>query len=251
MNSCERGIRGDSISPVRSCSLVKGTSDLVTSADQPDTFPTVYSTSDGIDLSGAEIGATALANLLSDSTLRPLNAFGASAILLGFGILVGLLARLLRGTHAVAIVTAVGAAYYGLAQVVFTQNALLLPVAIPLLVELPLALFVGVFSRYRDIRTQVAREIDPNAPLETRMAVCLATDITNYTRISAGTNPNELAPVLSEYYDMLRTIVAQTPRHHFRACRGQYGLRVGRVNDEDWIRRSQRQWINSSRALQC
>jgi adenylate cyclase len=185
----------------------EGASEFVTSADQPDTFRTVYSTSEGFDLSGAEIGATALANLLTDRVLRPINALGASAILLGLGIVVGMLARLLPGIYAVPIVLAVSAAYYGSAQFLFSRHALLIPVVIPLLVQFPLALFVGVFSRYRDIRKQIPLEIDPNAPLEEFQGVCLATDIHGYTSLSERMEEKELASLLSEYYDTLRAAV--------------------------------------------
>ncbi len=132
----------------------EGASGFVTSAEQPDTYPTVYSTSEGVDLSGAEIGATALANLLTDRVLRPVSVIRSLAILLGVGIVVGILTRLLPGVYAAAIVTAVGAAYCGLAQFLFADHARLIPVAIPVLVQLPLALFVGIYSRYRDIRKQ-------------------------------------------------------------------------------------------------
>jgi adenylate cyclase len=192
----------------------------VTSAEQPDTFRTVYSTSDGVDLSGAEIGATAFANLLADRVLRPVSALGAFAVLVGFGIFVGVLTRLLPGIYAVAITAAVGSAYYGSAQFLFTQHMLLIPLAIPVLVQLPLALFVGVLSRYRDIRKQVPIEIDPNAPLEEFQGVCLATDVTGYTRVAEAMKPNELAPLLDEYYDMLRGLVAR-----------RRGLTWGRAGD--------------------
>ncbi len=73
-------------------------SSFVTSAEQQgDTYVTVYSTADGIDLSGAEIGATAFANLLSGRMLRPTGAGMSLAVLLVFGTLVGVLARLLPG----------------------------------------------------------------------------------------------------------------------------------------------------------
>lgn len=198
----------------------EGASEFVTSAEQPDTYRTVYSTSDGVDLSGAEIGATAFANLLADRVLRPVNAIGSFAILLGFGIFVGILTRLLPATYAVAIVTAIGVAYYGSAQFLFTQHTLLIPVAIPVLVQLPLALFVGVLSRYRDIRKQVPIEIDPNAPLEEFQGVCLATDVKGFTRVAEAMKPNELAPLLDEYYDMLRGLVVR-----------RRGLTWGRAGD--------------------
>ena len=182
----------------------EGASELVTSAEQPDTFRTVYSTREGFDLSGSEIGATALANLLTDRALRPINALGASAILLGLGMVVGILARLLPGIYAVPIGLFVSAAYYGSAQFLFSRHALLVPVVIPLLVQFPLALFVGVFSRYRDIRKQIPMELDPSAPLEEFQGVCLVTDIEGYTRLNQVIEPKELAPLLHEYYEMLR-----------------------------------------------
>ncbi len=43
---------------------------LLTSATQTDSYPTVFSTSEGANLSGAEIGATAFANLLTNQTLH-------------------------------------------------------------------------------------------------------------------------------------------------------------------------------------
>ena len=55
---------------------------LVTSATQTDSYPTVFSTSEGVDLSGAEIGATAFANLLTNRTLTPTSPLTSLVIVL-------------------------------------------------------------------------------------------------------------------------------------------------------------------------
>ena len=185
----------------------ESTSSFVTSAEQGDTFVTVYSTADGIDLSGAEIGATAFANLLSGRMLRPVGAWTWLAVLLLFGTLVGVLARLLPGAYATALAFALGAFGAALAQYLFTAHSLLVPLAVPLLVQLPLGLFIGVLSRYLDIRKQVPIEVDPYARQQLFLGVCLATDVAGYTSLAEHLNRDELHDLLNDYHEMLRRLV--------------------------------------------
>lgn len=182
-------------------------SPFVTSTDQSDTYATVYSTADGINLSGAEIGATAVANLLSGSVLRPVGVWTSLAVLLVFGTLVGLVARLLPGIHALTVALALGAAGAALAQYLFTAHAALVPIAVPLLVQLPFGLFIGVLSRYRAIRKQVPIEVDPYAHQQLFRGVCLATDVAGYTSLAEHLTRDELHDLMNEYHDMLRRLV--------------------------------------------
>lgn len=182
-------------------------STLLTSAEQADTYPTVYSTAEGVDLSGVEIGATAFANLLTDRTLRPVGPLTSIGALLTFGGLVGFLARVLPGMHATAITIALGAAGVGLAQFLFTAHSLLVPLAVPVLFQLPVALFVGLRSHYRDIRRQVPIEVDPHARQQRFRGVCLTTDVKGYTTLAERLNPDELHALLNEYHEMLRRLV--------------------------------------------
>jgi adenylate cyclase len=181
-------------------------SSLMTSAEQTDTHPTVYSTADGVDLSGAEISATAFANLLTDRTLRPVSSWTAIGALFAFGGLVGFLARVLPGMQAAAVTIALAAAGAALAQFLFTAHARLVPLATPLLVQLPLALFVGLLLRYRDIRRQVPMELDPHAPPEFSSGVCLVTDVVGYSRVAERVTSEELRTLLDEYFRMLQRI---------------------------------------------
>ena len=175
----------------------EGASEFLSNADQRDTYRTDYS-DDGVDLSGAEIAATAFANLLTNRTLRRV-PFGAEAgILICFGLVAAVLARMLPAFYAAGAILALGCAQYALAQYLFTQRAILVPIGIPLLVQAPASLFAAVFFRYRDLRTQVPREVDPGAPPELVQGVCLATDIENYVTASAKMEPRDLAMLMSE-----------------------------------------------------
>jgi adenylate cyclase len=185
----------------------EGASQFVTSAEQPDTFRTIYSTREGFDLSGSEIGATALANLLTGRVLQPTSALRSSIILLGLGILLGILTRILPGIYAVPIVAAVAALYYGTTQFLFSRHALLIPLVIPVLFQLPLALFAGIFARYRDLTKLIRVEIDPNAPMVQSQGVCLHTDIEGYTQLSETSELRAFSSELREYYGMLRDTV--------------------------------------------
>lgn len=197
----------------------EGASELLSSADQRDTYRTVYS-NNGADLSGAEIAATAFANLLTNWTLRRVPFRTEAGILICFAFLAAVLARVLPALHAAAAIVALGCAHYALAQYLFTEHAVLVPMGIPLLVQVPLSLFAAVLFRYRDVRRQVPREVDPSAPPDLVQGVCLSTDIENYVTASAGMEPGDLALLMSEYYETISKIVTR-----------RRGLMMGRAAD--------------------
>ncbi len=118
--------------------------ELVKNTEQGDVFRTVYSAGGGRDLSGAEIAATAFANLLTDRGLHPIGSGLQIAALVCIGLTTGLVFRLLPGRYAILATAAVGAAYWALVQYQFTTHARLLPLAVPLVGQLPLALFLAV-----------------------------------------------------------------------------------------------------------
>jgi adenylate cyclase len=197
----------------------EGASGPLRSADQRDTYRTVYS-EDGVDLSGVEVAATAFANLLENRTLRPVSRLAEVGTLVVVGVVASLLARAFPGLYAAAAIVGLAVAHYALAQYLFTRQALLVPVAVPLLIQGPLALFGGVLLRYRDVRKQVAREVEPGAPADVMEGVCLATDIENYAAASAGMVPGDLALLMNDYYDTVTRVVT-----------ARRGLMMGRAGD--------------------
>ncbi len=190
---------------------------------QPDRFYTVYTNDEGVDLSGVEIAATAFANLLDDRSVHPLPTLQALAVPLAFGLIAGLMLYLLPALAAVPLALAMSAAYgYG-ALALFTQQDLWLPLATPLLVQLPLALFIGLLAQYLSERAKKTRarqaislylpahlardftekNLDSRALDRVTYSVCFASDMAGFTSIAEKLKPKELADFLNDYFESL------------------------------------------------
>ena len=190
---------------------------------QPDRFYTVYTREDGVDLSGVEIAATAFANLLTDRSISALNAWPSVGVLLGFGFVLGAFAFHLPALAGVPLVFMLAAAYAYTALQAFSAHAVLLPFAIPLLVQAPLALFLGLLGQYMLERRrgqrisaainyylpeEIVRDLANNRLDESKLnqvvyATCLATDMAGFSTIAEQLPPRELASFLNEYFEIL------------------------------------------------
>jgi adenylate cyclase len=202
-----------------------GLSDLNNPHD--DDFPTVFSRADGVDLAGVEIAATAFANLLDRRVLEPVPPWTAVAWLGLFGCAIGLIARRLPAAIAVPAALLSAILLYSGAQIAFARDQLWLPVSIPLLIQLPLGMFVGLLLQYRDARRaranisrgmqyylpdKVARgfaeaAVDPSTLKEHVFAVCMVTDASRFTTLAEGMTPKELSAVLDQYFAILFGVV--------------------------------------------
>jgi adenylate cyclase len=199
-----------------------GYSDLY-EPDQPDRFYTVFTGADGIDLSGVEIMATAFANLLRDDALRQPSPAVTAALLFGFGFTVGSGIYLLPAILAVPLAVVFAALYWVGAQWSFNEANLWVPVATPTLVQLPIALLVGLMAQYllkrrqelqmsRAISLYVPKEIirdlteggvNPDSVNKVVYATCLATDMSGFSTIAENKSPKELATFMNAYFDAL------------------------------------------------
>jgi adenylate cyclase len=206
-----------------------GYSDLF-NPDQPDRFYTVFTRDDGIDLSGVEIMATAFANLLTNQSLRASDAAMTFTIVSSFGFAVGLTCFVLSSTIAVPLTLLLSIAYAAVAQWAFNESALWLPLATPMLVQLPLGLLLGLMSQYligrrRQLRMSRAigyylpeslvkdlteREVDPGSVNRIVYGTCLATDMSGFTSIAETMPPDQLAGFMNTYFDAM----ARTLRNH-------------------------------------
>jgi adenylate cyclase len=202
--------------------VLVGYSDLY-DPDQPDRFYTSFTGKDGVDLSGVEIMATAYANLLSGRTLQPSNPMIAALTVLAFGLVAGLLAYLLPATVAVPVVLAFTALYAGLLQWRFNEADLWLPLAIPALAQLPVALLIGLMGQYllkrrkeeqmtrairyylpdNLVRDLAERQVDPTTLNRVVFGTCLATDMSDFIALAETKSPQELAVFMNEYFDAL------------------------------------------------
>jgi adenylate cyclase len=193
-----------------------------------DDYHTVFSGADGLQLSGVEIGATAFANLLEDSALRPLDPLRRLALLFGWGFVLALVALRWRVSRIAVLLTLGCGGYLVIAAWLFLRCQLWLPLVTPLLVQLPLLLLSSAVLRYLAASVQRERmrhafsHFIPSSMVEqlagqTRAidaasalcdGVCLATDAARYTSLAETMEPVALTVLMNRYYAILFAPVA-------------------------------------------
>lgn len=199
-----------------------GYSDLYDSS-QPDVFYTVFSTDEGVDLSGVEIAATAFANLTSGRVLEPTSVGLTILTLLLFGGLLGAGVYLMPALISVPLAVIITVSYIVGAQYFFNNANIWLPLATPVLVQFPMAIFIGLLAQYlfgRKQEQQLTKAIsyylpedvigsltedglDPEALNKTVYATCFATDMKGFTSISETMPPKQLATFMNDYFEVL------------------------------------------------
>ena len=190
---------------------------------QVDRFYTVFTDENSIDLSGVEIAATAFGNLLLDESINDPDALTTLAVLFCFGLVITLVTYysppILGVPASIAIV--IGFGYF--AQTQFNESQLWLPLATPVLLQFPLAMFTGLMAQYMQQRHKVkhiSEAISLYVPAEVSRALtgselgsesinqvtfstCLATDMQGFSTIAEHLSPGELAVFLNDYFDTL------------------------------------------------
>jgi len=191
------------------------------SASQADSYDTVYSSLNGINATGAEIGATAVADLAERaSPYRP----GLVALTEIIVIALALAAAASAGRIVLLIGAgaAVSAATLAVAWYAFLTEHWLLPVATPILFQIPAGVLTAAWClrgeerRQRQRMAGAARQYLPEevvrslasgplrgpSPLagEVRYAVCLASDIEGFTTLSERLPPQTVQTLLNQYF---------------------------------------------------
>ena len=192
-------------------------------AEQVGGFRTVFSGSDGQDLSSVELAATVFSNLLEGSSIEMINPRLQLLLLFAWGLLVGIAARLFTVTRAVAAVCALAALYFGVAYYQFKANTLWIPVFVPLLTQAPLAVtgaivwhYLGVKKEREDVRKamgfylpddvidHMVRNIsDFKDKSEVVHGTVLFADAEKYSTLSETMEPAELKAFMNRYYEVL------------------------------------------------
>lgn len=198
--------------------------------EQADAFYTVFTDpQSGLDLSGVEIGATALSNLLDNSIIRASGAGTDILVLLSWGILLGLGLRMLPGHYVFPGAIVCSAGYGWLVYQQFAFHYDWYPLAIPLLIQAPLAVVASLIWKYHDVqheRRNIRRAFGYHLPIKVvdQLArgmdhitaagqhvhgIVLATDAAQYTRLSEQMAPAELRDLMNRYYEALFTPIRQ------------------------------------------
>lgn len=194
---------------------------------QVDVFKTPFSRDDGVDLSGVELCATALSNLIDGSSLRRAPELVAVAFASLWAALLTLPWKRCRPPAAFAWTLLLCGAY-GMGVYLAFGRGLWLPVVIPLGVAPLVGAAVGLLWQHGAMRrSQAELETAVGLGLTRRSlgrlsivlggrlngcrlnAVCLATDIEGYTRLAESLEPEATRDLLNRYFARFVPIVEE------------------------------------------
>jgi adenylate cyclase len=188
--------------------------------EQKDSYYTVFSREDGVDINGVELAATAFANLLEQRAVRW--QYGpALAIVLAWGFALGIIARGLPTPRAAALIIALALVYSMIAYRQFSAYGAWMPIVVPLLLQAPAAFAAGALAQFRQLEREkdnirrvmgqflpepivdeFARDI-ARLPGDSHVmsGICLATDIAGYTTVAEPLQPSDLHSVMHAYFE--------------------------------------------------
>lgn len=186
---------------------------------------TVFSKANNENISPIELAATAVANLVDNTWIKPLTPEQQFFLILGWWCLIAGVCRFFSYRVAVTLVSLLSAAYLALACFEFSTAFIWIPVFIPILLQTPLALMGASLSRFlkskkehrktneifshyipKDVVDKVTTQSNMESMLhfgELMQGVCMATDAGQYTTLSETLNPLELNLLMNHYYGVM------------------------------------------------
>ncbi|UCD34577.1 MAG: adenylate/guanylate cyclase domain-containing protein [Nitrospiraceae bacterium] len=178
-----------------------GLSEIMESEKRNDSFSTVFSLPNGVDISGVEIAATAFANILEDRPLQPLSRGLQFTIIFFWGFFAGIVMdRLVPSVLSprevllpLASICGAGLVYALAARQAFADWDIWCPLSVPLL-QAPLAFFGAA----------VMRTIDRE---RTGYGIYLYTDVRDFTSLSENMDPHSLKNLMGGYFSLLSGII--------------------------------------------
>jgi adenylate cyclase len=196
-------------------------------AEQVGGFQTVFSGPEGDDLSSVELAATVFSNLLEGSSIEMISPRSQLFLLLAWGMLVGIVCRLLAMTRASIVVTALAAVYFGAAYYQFKVNYQWLPLFAPLLIQAPAALTCAIVTHYLGIKKEredvrkamgyylpddvidhMVRNIaDFKEKSDVVHGTVLFADAEKYSTLAESMEPAALKTFMNRFYEVLFTPV--------------------------------------------
>ena len=209
-------------SDIRGKAVFIGLSELFR-PEQKDGFYTVFSGTNGVDLSGVEIAATAFANILEDRPVRPLTLSGKVGVLFVWGLAIGILCFLAPAFYAAVGIAVLGIVFTYFAEYQFKTAGIWYPLIIPLFVQTSAPYFTSILWKYvesnRDRRSirkafeyylpdDVVNRLVKNLGKlpesgQTVYGICLYTDAKQYTTLAEKMDPEELGSFMNRYYATL------------------------------------------------
>jgi serine phosphatase RsbU (regulator of sigma subunit) len=189
-------------------------------ADRKDSFYTVFSQADGIFISGVEIAATALSNIIEDTPVKPVGLTIYMLIILLWGILAGIACRIFSLKIGALIIVGLSILYMGVAVILFKFKAIWYPIVLPLFFQAPLAFAgaVGIeYSRlFKEFLVKLRMEEDLTSAHDLQMGMLPAAcpEVEGYKIAASSTPAREVG---GDFFDF------------FKIGEGKVGLIIGDV----------------------
>ncbi|MGD9413068.1 MAG: SpoIIE family protein phosphatase [Desulfobacterales bacterium] len=189
-------------------------------ADRKDSFYTVFSQANGIFISGVEIAATALSNIIEDTPVKPVGLTVYMLIILLWGILAGIACRLFSLKIGALCIVGLSILYLGVAVILFKTNAIWYPIVIPLFFQAPMAFAgaVGIeYSRlFKEFLVKLRMEEDLTSAHDLQMSMLPANcpEVEGYQIAASSTPAREVG---GDFFDF------------FKIGEGKLGLIIGDV----------------------
>jgi len=189
-------------------------------AERQDSFHTVFSQANGVFISGVEVGATAFANLLEDSPVKPLGAPVYILLIFAWGFVVAFICRATGTIGAAVSAVFLDGLYLGLVEYQFVAQTAWYPVVIPMFQGVSgfagatLLNYFEVNKERQNIRSalgyyvpsdvvnQLAQNIvDIRRGGQTVYGACLFADAAGYTSLSEKMGAQELSDLMHRYFE--------------------------------------------------
>ncbi|MFW6357221.1 MAG: CHASE2 domain-containing protein [bacterium] len=186
-------------------------------------FHTVYSQSDGMDLSGVEIAATAFANIHERAFLVPFSMPWNIFLVFVWGGLLALVMVKLPLHRSIPLAIIFAGIYTILSLQLFSGWHIWSPLVVPLGLQFPLTLTWGLFRAYRHsveerhtirkafglylpepvVEKMVSDSSGIGSVREVVSGICLSTDAQSYAAVAEHLSPESLQDLMNRYYSYL------------------------------------------------
>ena len=199
------GTVGDKQIDLRGKVVFVGLSEILL-ADRKDSFYTVFSQANGIFISGVEIAATALSNILEDSPVKPISLHFHILIILFWSILLGVICRISSVKVGALGVICLSILYLVVAVYLFKANGSWYPIVIPLFFQAPLA-FIGALAiehsrlfKVALVKLRMEKDLSMARDVQMSMLPARCPQVDGY-QIAASSTP--VREVGGDFYDFI------------------------------------------------
>lgn len=196
---------------------------------EKDGFYTTFTSSEGRHISGVEVAATIFANLVDGSVLTPVHSFWSICLIFAVAMGIGTASNSFTPAMAGVVGLCFCLVYLFFAYFLFAFRYLWVPWVVPLMIQAPLThLSVSLLKHRKILRDKknikkalecyvpksIAAEVERDFLQIAKMrddvqAICLYSDLENYTALSERLSHHELTGLVNLYYQEVFKIVKQ------------------------------------------